>query len=97
MQRFLSRCLLLKCSSPLFGSLEQAAAARRAERRARGFQIQINLGRVNLRAIMQLLFMLVIMAPVRARGGVGRGPGGAIAAWRNCLEQFGERVSEGSE
>ena len=51
--------------APVLAQLQRQQAARRAEaRRVRGFQIQINLGRINLRAVMQLLFMVVIMAPV---------------------------------
>ncbi|GAB4817086.1 hypothetical protein N2152v2_004132 [Parachlorella kessleri] len=50
--------------APVLAQLQRQQAARRAEaRRVRGFQIQINLGRINLRAVMQLLFMVVIMAP----------------------------------
>lgn len=46
-------------------AIEQAAR-REARHRARGFQIRINLGRINMRAVVQLIFMLVVMAPVGA-------------------------------
>ncbi len=53
----------------LVAQLQRQQAARRAEaRRARGFQIHINLGRINMRAIMQLVFMVIIMAPVSREG-----------------------------
>lgn len=50
----------------------QAQRRERAQRGQRGFHIQINLGRINMRAIMQLLFMAIIMAPV-SRAGVWGG------------------------